>query len=213
MLSRIPEDILNTVIQQNHDSLHKVISCYRSGLTESECRNTCRDILYKDLTADRIQPACLEPWPKGLIIPDIHAGHFPNDLLIGWNLWNNDKSTLDEALQNDTPIVLTDQHGLKTCIRLNQGKKSDVLSSQAQGYTEYIGTGTIEGYTSDRPREIQITISEDGQIRCLLTRQDHDDIEAFQNFYLWKEYQQKMQELRQQEEHIIVKLMDSPMFQ
>ena len=112
----------------------------------------------------------------------------------------------------DTPVILTDHYGLKAHIKLVQDQKPDRLPVQTKGSaehcTEYIGTGTIEGYTSDRPREIIITVSADDQIRCLFTEQDHDDRDAFKSFPLWKDYHQIIRKLEQEEEDIITKLME-----
>lgn len=221
MLSRLPEIILDTAIRKHQDSLQKVINRYRSGLlAEDECRNTCKEILYKELFYRAITdehgthnpPILLEPFPDNLITPDIHAGHFPTDLVIGWDIWHESIDALEEAIKRDMPVILTDHYGLKTYIKLLQNLKPDRLPVQTQGSTkhlaEYIGTGTIEGYTSERPREIKITVSENGQIRCLFTKQDHDDNVAFQSFPLWKDYHQKLRELEQEEEDIITKLME-----
>lgn len=201
MLSLIPKEILQAAVHNKKDSLRRVISRFRSGyLSESECRRTCRDILYKEIWDGKQPPAGLEPLPEDLIRPDYHAGHFPDDLIIGWDIWGalqNPQVMLDNAVHLKTPITLIDHHGLKTKVEGLQNHKGST----------YIGFGTIEGYTSARPREIQITTGPKGQIRCLSTKQGKDDVNVFQRFPLWQEYHRKMQELAGQGEDIITQLI------
>ena len=121
------------------------------------------------------------PVPEGIVCPDCMTSRYANEYYVGWYIWEDDGGlTKDDFHLGDT-ITLTDRHGLKARIRVD--RKIDKSIRHPESTADYVGTGTVEGYTSARPREIQIYVK-DHKISCLYFRRDEDDF----GFDLWKDY-------------------------
>ena len=137
------------------------------------------------------------PVPEGIIRPDDHPAHFPGEYVIGWNIWEADDDLAQGKWKAGETITLTDHYGLKTVMQIDR-----VFTETDKKHScdaDYIGTGTIEGYTSPRPREIKVFV-EDGKIDSLTFFRGNDDNI---DFPLWKAYTEDRAEIYRIYEKII----------
>ena len=134
----------------------------------------------------------LEIIPDGIISPDDHPGHFPCEIVVGWDIWEDDGGLTRESFQFGDGITLIDHHGLKAQIKVTE-------KYERRFYTVFVGLGTIEGYTASEPKIIKIEI-ENGRVHSLSFIQDGNDHAAFNSFPLWQEaleHQRKAVERRE----------------
>ena len=84
-------------------------------------------------------------------------------------------------------FTFTDELGLKAVIKIERRatKEDDVHNTFR---TEYVGSGTIEGYTSERIREIRISAHDKVHGISFYTRLGNDDLSAFMAYPLWADY-------------------------
>lgn len=85
----------------------------------------------------------------------------------------------------DKQFVLTDKTGLKAYIAVNRPAKKDELHNLMA--TAFVGTGTIDGYTSSRAREIYISIKEQQTVWFWFSV-GSDDLDVLHHFPLWDSY-------------------------
>lgn len=185
---------------QDEIELKMLASNYRRGLISfDKLHSEVMERIRQNITAEAI-----EPMPEDCIKPDIHPGHFPNEYIIGWDIWengvcmlsNNNEHARHSTLASYEPskaTILTDHNGLKTHL-------SSLSVQQAEeGITgcnlqEYRGMGTIEGYTSSREREIRIFVEND-RIHCLIFFVDEEDARAHRCFPLWQKYNEYLRRI------------------
>lgn len=157
----------------------------RGTLTERELRDRIMALLFESFQSSLterelkdlfgIPSAYFAPLPAGAVRSDAHAGHFPEQVCIGWSIWPDDGGLLKADFRLGETVTLTDHHGLHAVIRID-----------ARDGAAFLGTGTVEGYTTARPREIRIET--DGQgVRALTFFTDENDRAAYESFPLWRE--------------------------
>lgn len=158
------------------------------------------------LEACRIPVEYYRPVPAGIVCPDEHPGHFPNEYVIGFEIWEQDEGLVRGDCRIGEEVTLIDHHGLKTVIRIEE-HYTEAEKVRCHDDADYAGTGTIEGYTTERPRKIRIYISrKSDRIFCLAFLRENDDYAM--NFPLWEEYRRDRLEIRKIDEKIIRDLVD-----
>ena len=134
-----------------------------------------------------------QPPRKGMPVPDASpSANQPDYYFIGWKIWKDDGGLLRDNFQPGSTIELTDHYGLKARIQVNSATDRN-SKALLLGMSDYQGIGTIEGYTSSRPREIEIYVR-NKTIDCLYCKREADDF----GYPLWDEYEtyeRKKQEL------------------
>ena len=139
------------------------------------------------MNAFHVPAELYKPLPQGVKRPDSRADRTrPHDYWIGWDIWEDDGGLLQKDFRLGSTITLTDHYGLKSIIQVD--RRADDGPGLVSCDLCYAGTGTIEGYTSSRQREIKIFIRHN-RIYCLYCRRDSDDFGSD----LWKEYDEFMQ--------------------
>ncbi len=128
---------------------------------------------------------CFRPVPKGIITPDIHPAHFPSEYVLGYRIWGDSGELSPDDLKPGHTVTLTDHHGLKTQLQIDSPLLRDEFDRK--GFMICTGTGTIEGYTTDRPREIRMTLR-DGVVDYLQFFKGTDDHRL--DFPLWRAYRE-----------------------
>lgn len=125
------------------------------------------------------------PVPEGIIFSRRRFGRFYPELIIGFdNYWVDDGGLLSEDFQLGNEVTLKNCNGLKAIVRITEHLTVEE-QRERRIYADYIGIGHIEGYTTDRDREIEISLY-DGKILSLFTRIDNDDRDVFNSFPLWQ---------------------------
>ena len=145
------------------------------------------------------------PVPEGIKCPDEHQGHFPNEYYIGDEIWEEDGGLARGDYRIGETKTLIDHYGLKTVIRIEQ----HFTEAEKNRYhdADYEGTGTIEGYTSSRPRPIKVYLNRAGdRIRFLKLLKQNDDYQL--SFPLWDAYCRDRSEIREIHDRIIRDLID-----
>ena len=144
------------------------------------------------LDAFRIPVGLYRPVPEGIPCPDEHPGHFPNEYIVGFGIWEQDAGLASGDFRTGKEKILTDRHGLKTVIRILEYTPAGMAGLWGGGY--YTGSGTVEGYTSSRPREIRIYPDRKRKkIDCLKFFKEDDDYRL--DFPLWKKYREDRAEI------------------
>ena len=128
------------------------------------------------------------PVPADIIRPDIylsHDNHWPFYWFVGFGIWEKDEGLAHGIYQIGETKTLVDHCGLKATIRIDRHIREDEKSRYLD--CDYIGTGTIEGYTSSRKREIKIYLDrKNNRIGSLLFRAGDDD--HWTEYPMWKPY-------------------------
>ena len=159
------------------------------------------------LEACRIPVEAFRPVPAGIPCPDEHPGHHPNEYVIGFEIWEQDGGLAGGDFRPGEEITLTDRYGLKTVIRIEEHYTTEAEKDRRHDDADYAGTGTIEGYTTERPRKIRVYISrKNDRIFCLAFFKENDDYAL--RFPLWEEYRKDRDEIRKIHEKIIRDLVD-----
>ena len=161
---------------------------------------------FRLMEAFNMPPEYFQAFPEGTVCPDVLTGRWPQDLLIGWKIWEDDGGLLSDSFRLGNTVTLTDHYGLKTIITITEHLASKEEKRNKKITEDYIGTGTIEGYTTSRPRQIRIGIM-DGRIGYLYSVTDNEDRAAFESFQLWnsaREYGEKITEIREKALHSLI---------
>lgn len=189
MQLHILEKELNVNIEKNYDVYKKICEdMHRGVLTETEAQNLFLQEL-QDVFVN------FQTIPEGIIIPDDHLGHFPDEVVIGWDIWEDDGGLTKENFVLGDRIVLTDHYGLKAKIQVTEHLTSNRESGSD---IEFSGLGTVEGYTASEPKNIHIVVHNE-QIHSLSFIMDQDDMVVFNSFPQWQkalEYRRKFSEQR-----------------
>ena len=142
------------------------------------------------------------PVPEGINCPDEYPGHFSSEYFIGDNIWEEDGGLGQGNFTVGETKTLIDHYGLKTVIRIEQHIPESGKSPRC-GF-DFVGSGTIEGYTSARSREIKVYILK-GRVSCLQFFKGNDDMEI--RFPLWEDYRKDRLKTHQIHEQIIMDLI------
>ena len=126
-----------------------------------------------------------KPLPAYSPHPDCYPGHFYNETIVGMRIWESSSGLSDDPDPVGKEFVFRDHFGLKTHVTIL--RKVPPADRKNQGEPDYIGRGTVEGYTSDQPRVIEIYLKE-GQLVCLKWREEEGDRKAFIAFPLWEDH-------------------------
>ena len=127
-----------------------------------------------------------EPIPAEVVRPDCYPGHYPGEIIVGWEIWKSDEKLFLNELKPGSVVELTDHRGFKSVLRIVKHNREEDKNRQ-NGEYDYLAMGTLEGYTSSRERKVRVYVR-DGKISHLTTVRDNDDFEAFLDFPLWKDY-------------------------
>ena len=149
-----------------------------------------------------------EPLPDGAACPDDHAGYLPSDLIVGWRIWTDDGGLHTEDFPLGDILILTDHYGLKSRIRITEHPANGQDKSRRKIDADYIGTGTMEGYTTSREREIRIHL-ENGAIHSLFSTWDNDDRAEYDRFPLWQESRDHLNAFLRIQEKVVMDLIES----
>ena len=114
-----------------------------------------------------------EPVPEGVKCPDeSRSAYKPDHWYVGREIWKDDGGLLRDDFRMGSTIELVDHYGLKARIQVND--KIDDDEGNHNDRDHYAGVGTVEGYTSLRPRVIDI-YTYDNKIEYLCFKKDSDD--------------------------------------
>ena len=182
--------------ESSYDVIRKICKDLRCGvITETEARN---------LFAQEAQKNGLlqfQPMSDDTITPDNHPGHFPGEVVVGFDIWEDDGGLLSGNFKFGDSITFNEHHGLKAQIQV-----IEQLPCKREDYTEFVGIGTIEGYTASKPKEIRIEVV-NSQIHALVFTQDSDDLTVFNSFPLWQEALEHQRKAIELQENIISELI------
>ena len=155
---------------------------------------------FKLMEAFHIPAELFEAAPKDVVCPDLRWGYTAFEIHIGWELWDDCCGLLSDDSSLGSTITLVDHHGLKSVIKLKEHKNAD--KSEQFKQEMYIGEGFIEGYTTSRPREITIYVS-NGRVLSLYTIVDNDDLNYYNSFPLWKKAHEHLKKREDVENAVI----------
>lgn len=158
---------------------------------------------FKLMEAFLIPVEYFKPFPDGCVIPEIYLAHSFHDAeykCVRFFLTDDGGLFSDENPVGKT-YVLVDCHNLKAELEIREMKTKEIYHN-CWHISKFCGFGTIEGYTSDKKRDIYITDIKDSVIWLYLEygyneyrneyNIDAEDELAFRNFPLWKEYHEVM---------------------
>lgn len=189
MQLHILEKELSANIEKKYDVYKKICEDMNRGvLTKDEVQN---------LFSQELQDVFInfQTIPDGIIIPDDHQGHFPNEVVIGWDIWENDGGLTKENFVFGDRVLLVDHYGLKAKIQVTEHL---TFNRESRSDIEFSGLGTVEGYTASEPKKIHIVVHNE-QIHSLSFIMDQEDVSVFNSFPLWQkalEYRRKFSEER-----------------
>lgn len=189
MQLHILEKELSANIEKKYDVYKKICEDMNRGvLTKDEVQN---------LFSQELQDVFInfQTIPDGIIIPDDHQGHFPNEVVIGWDIWENDGGLTKENFVFGDRVLLVDHYGLKAKIQVTEHL---TFNRESRSDIEFSGLGTVEGYTASEPKKIHIVVHNE-QIHSLSFIMDQEDVSVFNSFPLWQkalEYRHKFSEQR-----------------
>ena len=158
---------------------------------------------FKLMEAFLISVEYFKPFPDGCIIPDLYLAHtFHNaDYKCVRFFLTDDGGLFSDENPVGKTFVLVDYHNLKSELEIRELKIKEIYHN-CWHTPKFCGFGTIEGYTSDKKREIFITDIKESVVWLYLKygynedrteyNSDAEDKLAFQNFPLWKEYHEFM---------------------
>ena len=210
-------DFLNAVHawKTDHEDQHLRVCpwlyCEKRGPVRGDFTAVCRGEeatvsdkanVLRFLEACHVPVEYFRPVPEGVVCPDDHPAHFPGEYVIGWNIWEADNEPAQGKWRPGETRTLVDHHGLKTVMRIDQVFEED--EKKHSGDADCTGTGTIEGYTSSRPREIKVFM-EDGRVDYLTFFRGNDDNI---DFPLWRPYYKDREEIRRIREKMIRDLIN-----
>lgn len=152
----------------------------------AEASGADRTRFFELMEAFHIPVEFYRPVPEGTIYPDGYILHYDEKLTVGFELWENNGGLLSEGFRLGDTITLTDRFGLKSVIKVTEHLTSFEEQKKRRIFADYIGIGTIEGYTTSRERQIEISVR-GGKVISLSARVDEDDMKLFHEFPLWQE--------------------------
>ena len=127
-----------------------------------------------------------KPAPEGTAFSMRLFTRFYPELIVGYgDYWVDDGGLLSKDFQIGSEVTLKNRNGLKAIIKITEHLTAEDKRKR-RSYSDYIGIGHIEGYTTDRDREIEISVH-NGSISGLFTRIDNDDRDVFNSFPLWQD--------------------------
>ena len=135
---------------------------------------------FKLMEAFRMPVERYRPAPKSS--PRHQRGFFDKDMVTVF--WKDDEGISSDDMRIGDEITLTDRSGIKATFKVMEQRSMTMYGIK---YCDYVGIGTIEGYTTSREREILIAFKDD-KVDILSTIADDDDMKLFNSYPLWKEY-------------------------
>lgn len=141
---------------------------------------------FKLMEAYYVPSSYFKPIPDGCVKPKQHfdmygtgmAGTVRFDLTDDGGLY-----TCGNPIGHE--FILVDDTGLKASISVERAGKKDEIHNRMD--PQYVGHGTIEGYTSSRPREIFISKQDKGIVWFWISV-ENDDLDVLHHFPLWEPY-------------------------
>ena len=127
-----------------------------------------------------------------IIRPDLHQRdhdfHWHNLrwYIVGPDIWAG-SVTSAEDLAPGAAVILIDHHGLRTVLETPWSLTPEQEYRKRNCGVDLIGTGCVEGYTSDRKRDIDIYLNGSGRIEYLEFEMQDDDWEVYRHFPLWED--------------------------
>ena len=152
-----------------------------------------RAVFFRCIDYMKLPIAYYEPIPDHIVRPCFRYTMYGPDLK--WDIWGivDDGGLIADPEPIGKTFVLTDKYGLKTRIDIQH-----MGTEQCEWRTyksDYLGMGTIEGYTSSTPVEIEIwlTSNKDRVDTLTIYAYGNDPIwnehyDAYHKFPLWQEY-------------------------
>lgn len=148
-----------------------------------EARNASQEeknIFFKKMEFFGFPVEYYEPLPKH--VPRPFVGAFQTDVYI-----EDDGEFCNSSDPVGETFIFTDAYGLKSKIEIQDTIEWMQAFENPYGRQVYSGVGTIEGYTSSNPTQIEVCQQKDQQIHLIFSMRN-EDYDVFRNFPLWKEY-------------------------
>lgn len=155
----------------------------------SEATPLDRRFFFELMAAFNVPMNYFEPLRDGAYHDDYRLGHFPGEMIIGHNIWEDDGGLLSDDFRLGSTINLTDHYGLKSIITVNEFVPRKTLGENDEWvirYEYYEGYGTIEGYTKPEGSCLEL-YTWYGKLNSIGFYPDEEDWKAHNSFPLWKE--------------------------
>ena len=151
--------------------------------------------VFRLLDAVHLAPEYFEPLPEGFARPDMYCTHVYGTgakYVIAFRC-ADDGGLLQDPCPGEKAYVLTDDLGLKARLRILEarpaGTQPGLDEDDFSPLGAYLGSGHIEGYTTERERKVVVRTDSLGRITHLGTTLDAED---YNNGYLghplWQEW-------------------------
>lgn len=148
---------------------------------EASCLD--KSSFFQLMDAYSLPPSYFKPFPDSCIKPKCHF-HSGSSVIVRFDFVDDGGMySCDSPI--DREFILTNENGLKAVIFIERMGKKDEIHNVMD--TQYVGRGTIEGYTSPRVRKIYISKREDNTL-CFCIPFDKDDYDVLHQFPLWDSY-------------------------
>ena len=163
---------------------------------EASCLD--KNSFFKLMDAYSIPASYFKPFPDRGIKPKCHF-HSNSSVIVRFDL-SDDGGMYSCDSPIDKGFILTNENGLKAVIYIERmGKKDETHNTMD---TQYVGRGTIEGYTSTRLRTIFISKREDDTVYFWIPY-GKDDYDVLYHFPLWDSYNAYMRDWdKRRREHL-----------
>lgn len=145
-----------------------------------------KNSFFKLMEAYSIPPSYFKPIPDSCVKPKNHFNMYGNGIsgTVRFDLADDGGMySCDSPIDKD--FILTDENGLKAVIFIERTGKKDEIHDHMD--PQYVGHGTIEGYTSSRIREIYISERKDNTIWFWISV-GNDDLDVLRHYPLWDSY-------------------------
>ena len=153
---------------------------------EKEVAPEDRSFFFELMEAFGVPVKYYEPLRDGAYHDDYKFGHYPGEMIIGHNIWEDDGGLLSDDFKLGSSIKLTDHYGLKSNIVVNEFVPHKECDGEVSYYEYFKGHGTIEGYTKPEGSDLELYPYE-GKLSHIIFYPNEEDWNAHNSFHLWKE--------------------------
>ena len=158
-----------------------------------------------------IPPAYFRPLPEGVLLPRMHLVHLysKGSIYIIDYPCTEDGGLGAEKEPVQKTFCLKNELGLKANVTVKACRSSCEMAHGGMDIDDYLPTakylavGTVEGYTSDRKREMTLRTDRNGKINRLGLMLKEDDDRARADFPLWQDGYRVSQEHHENQRRIV----------
>ena len=145
-----------------------------------------KNSFFKLMEAYRISPSYFQPIPDSCAKPQHDFNMYGTGMAgrVRFDL-SDDGGMYSCGNPIGKEFILTDENGLKAVVFIERAGKNDEIHNHMD--SQYVGHGTIEGYTSSREREIFISERKNNTVWFWISV-DNDDLDVLQTFPLLDSY-------------------------